>query len=174
MSVKPKQTMAQNKLLVLYLLYKANMELSELQLMRIAGELGFMGYFDLKECLFELTQNNHIMEETTPQGMWYGLTDTGRRMLEVLMNDLRLSFRRAADEYLERNKKALMKESQLTGEYIKLREGEYRVILKVLEKNVAAFEINLIVSTRAEAQQAVEKWKENAAAVYEDVILKLH
>ena len=43
MKVKPKQTMAHNKLLLLYLLEKSGMALSELQLVRIMTELSFMG-----------------------------------------------------------------------------------------------------------------------------------
>ncbi len=45
MKVKPKQTMAHNKLLLLYLLEKSGMALSELQLVRIMTELSFMGVF---------------------------------------------------------------------------------------------------------------------------------
>ena len=39
MKVKPKQTMAHNKLLLIYLLEKSGMALSELQLVRIMTDL---------------------------------------------------------------------------------------------------------------------------------------
>ena len=75
MEVKPKQSMAHNKLLLLYLLKNGNLELSELQMVRIMSELSFMGYFDLKECMFELEQNGHIYSKPTSQTIVYGITE---------------------------------------------------------------------------------------------------
>ena len=46
MQIRPKQTLANNKLLLLYLLYKSDIALSELQIVRILSELSFMSYFD--------------------------------------------------------------------------------------------------------------------------------
>ena len=173
MRVSPKQTMTHNKLLLLYLLAKSDIQLSELQIMRISNELEFMGYFDLKECVFELTQNDHIQEISTPHGVLYRITDQGREIVRVLETDVRQSFRRAIDDYLRDNKPSLFKESRFIGEHLKLRDGEYRVSLKALEKNEPVFEINLIVPTRDEARAMVDGWTENAVSVYQDIVLKL-
>ncbi|MDL2237990.1 DUF4364 family protein [Christensenellaceae bacterium OttesenSCG-928-K19] len=173
MTVRPQPSMAQNKLWVLYLLKQSEMELSELQIMRICDELDVIGYFDLVECLFELTQNGHIYQKNLPQGVAYGITEKGAEIINVMRNDLRLSLRHAVDDYLKQHKTALLKESQFIGEYLKLRDNEYRVTLRVLEKNETIFEINIIVSAKAEAQAMVEKWTENAVEIYKEVILKL-
>ncbi|WP_066684088.1 DUF4364 family protein [Christensenella intestinihominis] len=173
MKVKPKQTMAHNKLLLLYLLEKSGMALSELQLVRIMTELSFMGYFDLKECIFELEQGGHIYSRTTPQNTVYGITDAGINMLDVLVNDLRLSFRETVDAYLKEHRSELELESQLVGEYIKLAQNEYRVILKVLEHDRTIFEINSIVYSKQEAQKIVDNWRKNAVSIYKDVVLRL-
>jgi hypothetical protein len=171
--VKPKQSMAHNKLLLLYLLKNGNLELSELQMVRIMSELSFMGYFDLKECMFELEQNGHIYSKPTSQTIVYGITENGANMLEVLQNDLRLSFRDTIDEYLQKNKTTLEMESQLIGEFIKLSDNEFRVILKVLEHDRTIFEINSIVYSKTEAQSIVDHWPRNAIPIYKDVILRL-
>ncbi len=173
MEIKPKQSIAHNKLLLLYLLDKSGLELSELQIVRIMSELSFMGYFDLKECMFELEQNKHIYSRATPQTVAYGVTETGAKMLDVLKSDLRLSFRNAIDGYLSKNRTHLEMESQLIGEYIKLADSEYRVILKVLEHDRTIFEINTIVYSKTEAKQMIDNWRNNAIPVYKDVILRL-
>lgn len=173
MQVKPKQTVANNKLLLLYLLKKSDIALSELQIVRIMGELSFMSYFDLKECLFELTQSAHIYSKATPQNVLYGITDKGAHMLDVLQDDLRQSFRAAIDNYLKQHATELKMESQLVGELIKLSDGEYRVILKVLEDDRTVFELNCIVYSKEEAQRMIDNWRSNAISLYKHVITSL-
>ena len=173
MQIKPKQTMANNKLLLLYLLDKSEIGLSELQLVRIFGELSFMGYFDLKECMFELEQGHHIYSKQTPQCVTYGITEKGSRMLDVLLSDLRLSFRERIDAYLEKHSGELKMESQLAGEMIKLSESEYRVILKVLEEDRTVFELSCIVYSKESAQTMLENWRSNAVSLYKDVLTRL-
>lgn len=174
MQVKPKQTMAQNKLLLLHLLHRSDMGLSEMQLVRIMGELGFMSYFDLKECLFELEQNEDIYSRKTPQNETYTVTEKGKHMLEVLKEDLRPSFRDEIDVYVRENKSKLELESQLSSEYIKLSEGEYRVVLKVLENDRTVFEVNMIVYSKEEANKMTENWYQNAISIYKNMIIQLN
>ena len=173
MTVKPKQTIAQNKLILLYLLRSGAMQFSELQLMRIASELTLMSYFDLKESLFELVQNDHATQIVTPNSILYEATENGLRIVDVMENDIRLSFREAIDSYLEKHRDALKKESQFVAEYIKLPNNEYRVILKVLEKNATVFEINVIVYSKDEAKTLIRNWKDNAVSLYKDILLRL-
>lgn len=174
MQVKPVQTMAQNKLLILYLINASGMQLSELQMVRIMGDLTIMQYFDLKECLFELEQLNDIYKTDTPGGALYGITEKGAGMLATLKDDLRLSFREKIDEYISSHKTKLIMESQFISEYIKLSENEYRVILKVLENSRTVFEINVIVYSKQEAVKMSENWQENAISLFKDVILHLN
>ena len=173
MQIKPKQTMANNKLLLLYLLNKSDIPLSELRLVRIFSDLSFMGYFDLKECMFELEQNRHISSRSTPQSVVYSITEKGANMLRVLCEDLRLSFREGIDKYLEAHSSELKMESQLVGEMIKLSSSEYRVILKVLEEDRTVFELNCIVYSKDAAQTMLDNWRANAVSLYKDVLMRL-
>jgi len=173
MDIKPKQNIAQNKLLLLYLLKQSSVALSELQMVRIMGELDLIRYFDLKESLFELEQNGEVVPRATTQAVVYGVTEKGARMLSVLMGDMRTSYRDAIDDYLRTNRAALEKESQFIGEYMRLGENEYRVVLKVLEENRTTFEIDLIVYSKEDAKKMVERWGENAVSIYKSVLSQL-
>ena len=83
MEVKPKQSMAHNQLLLLYLLKRnGNLELSELEMVRTYERLSFMGYFDLKECMFELEQNGHLFFKPTSQTIVYKYS--GKRIANML------------------------------------------------------------------------------------------
>jgi len=173
--MKPRrsQTMAQNKLLMLYLLNRSEMELSELQIMRLMDELGLMSYFDLKECLFELQQNGHIYMSETPQAALYAITGSGKNIADVLGNDLRLSARKAVDTYLDTNRDKLKMEAHYVAEYIKISGSEYRVIMKVLEEGMTILEISIIVYSREEAQAMTEKWKDKAVDIYKELLGRL-
>ncbi len=173
MAINPVQTIAQNKLLLLYLLCNCGVELSELQVMRIMSELDCMQYFDLKESLFELEQNNQIYSHPSSRSPLYGVTPSGKQMIEVLKKDLRLSLRNEIDEYLKTHREELKKESQLVGRYIKLGESEYRVTLNILEQDLAVFELNITVYSREQAQEMVNKWKDNAISLYKDITARL-
>lgn len=173
MDIKPKQTVAQNKLLLLYLLKRSSVALSELQIVRIMSELDLMRYFDIKENLLEMEQNGDITPRPAAQTAVYGVTEKGDHMLAALMSDLRTSYREAIDDYLLANKAALEKESQFVGEYMRLGENEYRVVLKVLEEHRTTFEVDVIVYTKDDAKRMVERWSENAVSIYKSVISQL-
>ncbi|MGI6153802.1 MAG: DUF4364 family protein [Christensenellaceae bacterium] len=173
MKIKPKQTMAQNKLLLLYLIQSANVELSELQIVRIMGELDLMRYFDLKEGLFELEQNGDILPVVYPHTVVYRATPKGEEMLAVLKDGLRASFIERIDGYILEHKKELAMEAQFVAEYIRLAENEYRVMLKVLEDNRALFEVNLLVYSKEEAERMAADWPQKAVDVYKEVALTL-
>ncbi len=183
MGLKAKNSMAQHKLLLLYLLNtnphrpgeqggRELLMLTELQIMRIMDELELMSYFDLKECLFELKENKDINTSATPQGILYSITDKGADIITVMEDELHLSSRNAVRDYLIQNNEELKKESQYISEYIKLRENEYRVTLKVLEQNSTIFEINVVVYSKQQAQQISDKWKDCAVDIYRDMMLK--
>ncbi len=183
MGLKAKNSMAQHKLLLLYLLNTNphrpeeqgghdRLMLTELQIMRIMDELELMSYFDLKECLFELKENRDINAGATPQGMMYSITEKGSDIINVMLEELHLSSRNAVRDYLVQNNDELKKESQYISEYIKLRENEYRVTLKVLEQNSTIFEINVVVYSKQQAQHISEKWKDRAVDIYRDMMLK--
>jgi predicted transcriptional regulator len=75
------EAIAQNKLLILYLLRSINIQLSELQILRIVTENGWINYFDLKECMFELIENKLVEGRETPEGAFYTITELGRSTL---------------------------------------------------------------------------------------------
>jgi len=173
MASKQAQAVAHNKLLMLYLLDKSRMELSEFQIIRLMDEMRFMSYFDLRECLFELEQNGNIYLNATPRAALYGITESGKNIITVLEKELRLSARKAIDQYLHENKDRLKMETHYVAEYIKIGGEEYRVIMKVLEKSMTILEINIIVFSREEARVMAEKWKDNAVDVYKELLAKL-
>jgi hypothetical protein len=160
------EAIAQNKLLILYLLKTINISLSELQILRTVTEKNWLNYFDLKECMFELMESNLVEQRETPSGNFYSITELGKTTLFYLEKELLNSQRKAIDEYCSANRDELRLETELSAEYLKIDEGEYKVMLKVLENNVPVFELSLITYSQASAESFIKKWRRVAPKIY--------
>ncbi len=160
------EAIAQNKLLILYLLKTINIQLSELQILRIVTDNGWLNYFDLKECMFELIEGRLVEQRETPNGMFYAITELGQTTVFYLEKELLESQRKAVDAYCAANRDDLRLETELAADYIKIDEGEYKVMLKVLENQQPVFELNLITWSKSSAEAFIRKWKDVAPAIY--------
>lgn len=167
------EAIAQNKLLILYLLNSINIQLSELQILRIVSEKGWLNYFDMKESLFELGESNLIEQRETPNGTFYVISQLGKNTLSYLKKDLRNSWRIAIDEYCEQNRADLRLETELFADYIKIDDNEYKVMLKVLENQVPVFELTLVTYSKSSAQAFIDKWKSVAPTIYKNTFFTL-
>lgn len=167
------EAIAQNKLLILYLLKSINIQLSELQILRIVSENSWLNYFDLKECMFELMENRLVDQRDTPNGLFYSITELGGETVFYLEKELPASVRKAVDTYCEANRADLRLETELFADYLKIDEGEYKVMLKVLENQVPVFELNLVTYSQTSAEAFIKKWKNVAPHIYKSTYDKL-
>lgn len=163
MQIEP---IAQNKLLVLYLLKSIDIQLSELQILRIVTDNGWLNYFDFKECMFELMESNLVSQKETSNGSFYEITELGSTTLFQLEKELFNSQRKAIDVFCAANRDDLRLETELFADYVKIDEGEYKVMLKVLENQVPVFELNLIMYSQNSAEDFIKKWKDVAPKIY--------
>lgn len=162
------EAIAQNKLLILYLLKSINIQLSELQILRIVSENSWLNYFDLKECMFELIESRLVDQRDTPNGLFYSVTDLGGETVFYLEKELPASVRKAVDTYCNANRDELRLETELFADYLKIDEGEYKVMLKVLENQVPVFELNLVTCSQTSAETFIKNWKHVAPKIYKN------
>lgn len=162
------EAIAQNKLLILYLLKTINIQLSELQILRIVSDNGWLNYFDLKECMFELIESGLVERRDTPSGAFFAITELGGTTVFYLEKELPASLRKSVDSFCEKNRDDLRLETELHADYIKIDEGEYKVMLKVLENQVPVFELNLVTYSQASAEAFIKKWKSTAPIIYKN------
>lgn len=162
------EAIAQNKLLILYLLKSINIQLSELQILRIVTDNGWLNYFDLKECMFELIESHLVKQRETPNGTFFVISELGQTTLYYLEKELLGSQRKAIDDYCKANRDDLRLETELYADFIKIDEGEYKVMLKVLENQIPVFELNLVTYSKSSAQAFIAKWKSVAPKIYKN------
>ena len=86
--------------------------------------------------------------------------------MREIQKNLLFSTRSKIDTYLQAHKQELCLEASISAEYIRLSEHQYRVILRILEKNIPAFEISFLAESAAEADKYVTAWRTRALHIY--------
>lgn len=161
------------KLLLLYLLNAVDSRLSELQILRIVSENNWVSYFDLQENIFELVQGDMLEAKQNINGKFYTITELGKDTLHFFQKELRASLRQEIDTYAQQNREQLRLETQLYAEYIRISDGEYRVTLKILERDVPVLDLNIVCYSKREAQAIAANWQSRATAIYKDLLIAL-
>ena len=84
-----------------------------------------------------------------------------------------LALREEISAYASQNREKLRLETQLYAEYIRISDGEYRVTLKILERDVPVLDLNIVCYSKREAQTITSNWQDRATTIYKDLLLSL-
>ena len=161
------------KLVILFILQSLDIQLNELQIVRVLTENDWANYFDIKESLSGLCETGALYRQDSPNGIFYQITDAGRDSINLFYKDIRHSVREDILEYAQKNRDDLARESDLFSDYIKLSDDEFRVILKILDNTRTVFEIHLMAYTKEHAETMIKNWKSAASVIYKSVYTEL-
>jgi len=128
-----------------------------------------MNFFDLMECLFEMCESKLIEETQTADSKYYTITKSGEETLNIFKTELLMSSQKKIDVYLKEKMSEIRLESETRGDFIKIRDDEYLVTLKITENNSKIFEINLTVCSKRDANKIIENWQKNSLHTYQCV-----
>lgn len=81
MSHNNDKVLAENKLILLYIIDKVNIQISNLQITKIILENKFMNYFMLQQLLNELCNQEYLSCEIVDQKAFYAITPSGKQAL---------------------------------------------------------------------------------------------
>ncbi len=169
MQLNPK-FVAKNKLSILFILSCADFDIREDQLIEYVSDTKLMEYFDLMKSLSELKENSliNIIPSGTAMASSISLTDIGKTTLEAFIKELSFTWRESTEEYFDKNRERLLLESKLFADYLRIGENQYRLTLRIVERNLPVFEIMMICTSKEEADSFAKGWKKNAMQVYLD------
>ena len=97
----------------------------------------------------------------------------GESTLEYFVRELSYTKRKEVASALKREADDIYLKSVIGYDYMKLKDGRYRVMLRMIEKDLEVFDITLIANSKQEAAAMSENWMKNALKVYEAVYLTL-
>lgn len=172
MEIEP-QGIARNKIWIIYILNVLNFRLKEDQLAQICDRFSLMGCFDFSLAINELQKTDLVKCEDSPLGRLYSMSALGESTLEYFVRELSYTKRQQVASELTKEADDIYLKSVIGYDYMKLKDGRYRVLLRMIEKDLEVFDITLIANSKEEAADMADKWMNNALKVYEAVYITL-
>ncbi|KOA20209.1 hypothetical protein CLHOM_14080 [Clostridium homopropionicum DSM 5847] len=161
--------LAEDKLLLLYLLEKIKLPISNNKITQIILENNFINYFSLQQYITELLNSNFIDTIEQEGKNRIVISDNGLKVLSLFRNRISENKIKAIDAYLDNQLDDIKKEISVYAEYT-IEGNNYIVNLKTLEKNYILIDIKLNVATNKQAQDLCAKWKKNSSDLYKKLL----
>ena len=164
------ETLAENKVLILYILNNVNEALTNNNLYKIVLAVIDMNYFYFQQFLLDLIENDYVMHYQNEDVTLYQITDKGRETLELTEDILPGIIKLQVDTNLKGAIEQVSDESSIIAEYTPKSENYYNITCKIVEKNETIFEIKTFAGSREQAKQIVDNWKSYAIQIYPKLI----
>jgi predicted transcriptional regulator len=161
---------AESKLLLLYIIDKFEITLTNNQITEFIMENELLNYFMLQQFLSELVDSALLEYIKNEDYYYYLITEKGKNTLNYFKDRLSKDLLEKIDVAVEKRKKVLLKETQISANYIKKSQNDYIVELKVVENDITLFDLKLDVVSNKQAKLICDKWKKKAQDIYGDII----
>ncbi len=163
-------SLAENKLLLLYIIEKIHLPISNIQLTEIVLENNFINYFTLQEYIDELISSNLLAKVKHKDKDRLVISDKGKEVLSLFKNRLSLEDIKKFDSYIGVKMNTIKKEATISADYTIENGNSYVVSLGASENNIPLMEIKVTVASNKQARELCAKWKNNPSDLYTKII----
>lgn len=164
------EELAENKVLILYILNQLLDGIKNDNLYKIASSTNNINYFYFQELLTDLINTNLVGSFTKDEDTFIKITSEGQSALSLTKSLLPGILRLKADTVLKKEVSIIAEESSIITEYIPKDENSYTVKCKIIEKNEIVFEVSTFAGSRERAKQISDNWKNHAEEIYPKII----
>ena len=168
------EVLAENKVLILYLLNKIDQPITNDGLLRLVLSIMDMNYFYFQQFLLDLLEIKYIISFEKEGKQVYQITQKGIETLELTHDIIPGIIKLKADMTFENKLKETKEQESITAEYTPESENHYTVTCKINENNNCIFQISVFAGSREEAKKIVDNWKENAYRIYPQILNDLN
>lgn len=165
-----KEDLAENKVLILYLLNKLPDGIKNDNLYKIVSSANNINYFYFQELLTDLIETNFVGSFTKDEDTVVKITSEGQNALSLTKSLLPGILKLKADNIFKEEVSNIAEESSIITEYIPKDENNYTVKCKIVENNETIFEVSTFAGSRDRAKQISDNWKNNANEIYPKII----
>ena len=164
------ETLAENKVLILYILEQAGKALTNDVLYKIVLEAVNMNYFYFQQFMLDLINVGYIFSFQKEEQTLYNITDSGKRTLDLTLDLLPGIIKLKADTNLKPILDTSEEEQSIVAEYTPLSENNYIIVCKVVDNNETVFEVKTFAGSREQAKDIVDNWESNASKIYPQIL----
>lgn len=164
------KNLAENKLIILYLLHNADCILSNLQILKLLYDFEGFNYYYFQHILSDLVEKNYIMSYKQEEEWLYQITPTGREVLALTENMLPGIIKHKLDIIIRDLLNDVKNELTISAEYIPESNDTFMTKCKISEDHKTLFEVHVLCTSQAQAKKIAENWKNNSGKYYNEII----
>lgn len=165
-----KEELAENKVLILYILSKLNKPISNAELLDLVQSIIDMNYFYFQQFLADLKENRYLIEFEQEKEKFYAITTSGRETIKLTIDMLPGSIKDKIDDTLNKTLKDIEDEEAIYADFFPSKENEFMICCGVKENNKKVFEVQVYSSSRENSINIMENWKKNAGTLYPKIV----
>ena len=163
--------LAENKVLILYILNQIQDGIIEDGLFKIITSINNVNYFYFKQVLTDLldTKLVGIFTKEEEEDV-IKITSEGRNALSLTQEVMPGILKLKADNVFKKELSLINNEYSVSAEFIPKNENDYTVKCKIVENNETIFEVKTFAGSRDRAKRIVDNWNENASKIYPKIL----
>ena len=163
-------TLAENKVLILYILVRINDDIKQDDLFKILTNINDMNYFYFKQILIDLIDSKLVGSHTKEKEQFIRITTQGRNAYDLTKDVLPGLLKLKADNTFEKEFSLIEEEASIIAEFIPINESNYTIKCKIVENNETIFEVKTFAGSRDRAKRIVDNWNKNAKEIYPEIL----
>ena len=162
--------LAENKLLVLYVIKSLRQAISKTQLTEIILENNFINYFTLQQYISELETAKFVEYIEKNDKKLLTITTKGENVLSIFNDRISPIKRDIIDNYISKTIDNIKKELTIHSDYTIEKNNSFVVDLKALEDETLLIDLKISVPTKKQATSLCNRWKENPSDIYTKIV----
>lgn len=164
------ETLAENKILILYILDLVKRPLSNDEFYKLVLSTTDMNYFYFQQFLLDLTEDKYIETYAIENLPLYRITTIGKNALNLTKDILPGIVKLKVDSNFKTQLDAIEEETSISADFTPKSETEFMVTCKLTENNQSTFEIKTFAGSIEIAKTICSNWNENANKIYPKII----
>ena len=184
----------QNKLIIMYIIDRLNIPVSNNAITKLVLETRLMNYFVFQQCFNELHEGKLLLlfqgrmgeqltksttspEVNSPQNIkktnCYMLSDSGKNTLQYFLNLIPQGIKKQLDITITGSRSGIQHDSLVTADFTPESENNYTVICKIDEKGFPLIELKAAAGSKKAARAVCDNWKKHSTEIYSEIMESL-
>jgi predicted transcriptional regulator len=157
----------ENKIILLYLIDKMDIPLSNSQITQFAIEENYMNYYSVQQYLSEMVDAGYLDKSRDYNTTRYTITDEGSQTLEFFLKNVPQNTKNRILKYVSENRKVVKQDFEIiANHFYDHKNNEYIVKCGVYDDEMMLLEMNLSVVSKEQALNICNNWKSNIDILY--------
>ena len=164
-----KDTMAELKALILYILYKINKPITNDEFLKLVLTITDINYFYFQQFLLDLMAAEYISSKKIDDNTLYKITPKGIEALRLTGDMIPGILKLKVDKNFKNELNIIENEVSVSAEYIPKNDKSFKIFCKITENGETVFEIRTLAGSSEHAKRIVDNWIAGGNGVGTDV-----